>query len=254
MNRRTNSLRALWLIPLLLPPVLPACSRAPEAADAEQASATAVGEGDIPVTTTSEEARALFLEARTLNENLRGIDARPLLQQAVELDPTFASAYLLLANTAPVPKEFFSNLEKAVANAKTPSDVSGVPSPLRSQLARASAWSPNPNNPPLYVDLPTRDGVVRPEILAKWASNAVLTFADQYVGNLRRYRAIAIDVGDQDGLRVDTGKLHEWLDTYRIVHAFEIYPGTHTSKMGDRFQNHVLPFFSRSLCFDGKCQ
>jgi S-formylglutathione hydrolase FrmB len=146
------------------------------------------------------------------------------------------------------------DLEKAVANAKTPSDVSGVPSPLRSQLARASAWSPNPNNPPLYVDLPTRDGVVRPEILAKWASNAVLTFADQYVGNLRRYRAIAIDVGDQDGLRVDTGKLHEWLDTYRIVHAFEIYPGTHTSKMGDRFQNHVLPFFSRSLCFDGKCQ
>ena len=58
MNRRTNPLRTLWLIPLLLPPVLPACSRAPEAADAEQASATAVGEGEIPVTTTSEEARA----------------------------------------------------------------------------------------------------------------------------------------------------------------------------------------------------
>jgi enterochelin esterase-like enzyme len=146
------------------------------------------------------------------------------------------------------------DLEKAVANVKAPSDVSGIASPLRSQLARASAWSPNPNNPPLYLDLPTQDGAVRPEILAKWASNAVLTFADQYVGNLRQYRAIAIDVGDQDGLRADTGKLHAWLDAYRIEHGFEIYPGTHTSKMGDRFQNHVLPFFSRSLCFDRKCQ
>ena len=79
----------------------------------------------------------------------------------------------------------------------------------RAQLATAAAWSPNPKNPPLYLDLPTRDGAPRPEILAKWAANAPLAFIDQYVGSLRQYRAIAMDVGDQDGLRTDTGKLHD---------------------------------------------
>ena len=39
-----------------------------------------------------------------------------------------------------------------------------------------------------------------------------LAFVDQYIGALRQYRAIAMDVGDQDGLRVDAGKLHDVLD------------------------------------------
>jgi hypothetical protein len=55
---------------------------------------------------------------------------------------------------------------------------------------------------------------------------APLAFVDQYIGNLRQYRAIAIDVGDQDGLRVDTGKLHDVLDKYGIANSFEVYPGT----------------------------
>ena len=77
---------------------------------------------------------------------------------------------------------------------------------------------------------------------------------DQYIGNLRRYRAIAMDVGDQDGLRVDAGKLRDVLDKYGIANSFEVYPGTHTSKVADRFQNHVLPFFSQNLCFQKDCR
>src|SRR3989442_5815644 len=38
-------------------------------------------------------------------------------------------------------------------------------------LASAAAWSPNPTNPPLYLDLPIKDGRVRQEIVAKWAAN-----------------------------------------------------------------------------------
>jgi hypothetical protein len=49
-------------------------------------------------------------------------------------------------------------------------------------------------------------------------------------------------------------KLHESLERYAITHTFEIYPGTHTSKVADRFQNHVMPFFSRSLCADSECR
>jgi hypothetical protein len=71
---------------------------------------------------------------------------------------------------------------------------------------------------------------------------------DQYVGNLREYRAIALDVGNQDNLRTDTGKLHDALEKYSIHNSFEVYTGTHTSAVADRFQNHVMPFFSAHLC------
>ena len=120
--------------------------------------------------------------------------------------------------------------------------------------ATAAAWSPNPKNPPLYLDLPTKDGVPQPDVLAKWAANAPLAFVDQYVASLRRYRAIAIDVGDQDGTRVDAGKLHDALDRYGIAHGFEIYPGNHTNKVADRFQNHGMRFFSQKLCFQADCR
>ena len=70
--------------------------------------------------------------------------------------------------------------------------------------------------------------------------------------DLRRYRAIAIDVGDQHGLKVDSGKLHEVLEKYGVTNSFEIYSGTHTSKVADRFQNHVLKVFNSNLCFQAK--
>ena len=141
---------------------------------------------------------------------------------------------------------------KALEAVKTPEDSAKLPFFARAQLATAAAWSPNPKKPPLYLDLPTKDGVPQPNVLAKWAANAPLAFVDQYVGNLRQYRAIAIDVGDQDGLRVDTVKLHEVLDKYGIANSFEVYQGTHTSRVADRFQNHVMKFFSQNLCFQLK--
>jgi len=140
-----------------------------------------------------------------------------------------------------------TDLEKALAAVKTPADSANLPFFTRAQLATAAAWSPDPKNPPLYLDLPTKDGVPQPEILAKWAANAPLAFVDQYIGNLRQYHA---DAGDQDGLRFDAGKLHDILDNYGIANTFEIYHGTHTSAVADRFQNFVLPFFSKNLCFE----
>jgi enterochelin esterase-like enzyme len=145
-------------------------------------------------------------------------------------------------------------LEKTLEAVKTAEDSAKLPFFARTQLASAAAWSPDPKNPPLYLDLPVKDGVPQPGILAKWAANAPLAFVDQYIGNLKQYRAIAMDVGDQDGLRVDAGKLRDVLDNYGIANSFEIYPGTHTSAVADRFQNHVMPFFSKNLCFEANCQ
>lgn len=152
-------------------------------------------------------------------------------------------------------KEMAIANEKKVADAKSPADLAAQsPGFGAAQFATAAAWSPDPKNPPLYFDLPTKDGLPVPEIQAKYAANAPLVFVDQYIGNLKQYRAIAMDVGDQDGLRIDAGKLHTILDNYGIANSFEIYSGTHTSAVADRFQNHVLPFFSKNLCFDRGCQ
>lgn len=147
-----------------------------------------------------------------------------------------------------------SDLAKTLEAVKTPEESAKLPFFARATLASAAAWSPNPNNPPLYLDLPTKDGETQPSVLARWAANAPLAFLDQYISSLRQYRGIALDVGDQDGLRVDAVKLHEVLDKYGIANSFEQYQGTHTSKVADRFQNHVLKFFSDHLCFETRCR
>lgn len=54
----------------------------------------------------------------------------------------------------------------------------------RGPLAVAAAFSPNPNKPPLFLDLPYEQGEPRPDILAKWHANAPLAFIDQYVDGL----------------------------------------------------------------------
>jgi enterochelin esterase-like enzyme len=145
--------------------------------------------------------------------------------------------------------------EKKVAVAKSPADLAAQsPGFDAAQYATAAAWAPDPKNPPLYFDLPTKIGVPQPEIAAKFTANSPLAFVDQYIGNLKEYRAIAMDVGDQDGLRIDATKLHSILDNYGIANSFEIYSGTHTSAVADRFQKHVLPFFSKNLCFNEGCK
>jgi enterochelin esterase-like enzyme len=127
---------------------------------------------------------------------------------------------------------------------------SSLPFLLRGTLALASAWSPNPAKPPLFIDLPVdADGKERPEILAKWTANAPLAFLDQYVSSVRKYRAIALDVGDKDGLVADTRRMHEALLAQGIANTFEVYPGDHTSHLAFRMQDHVLPFFGRNLSF-----
>lgn len=56
---------------------------------------------DVPITSKSPEAVALFKEARDLRENHRVGAAREKLQKALELDPDFARAHALLAKSVP---------------------------------------------------------------------------------------------------------------------------------------------------------
>ncbi len=51
-------------------------------------------------------------------------------------------------------------------------------------------------------------------------------------------------------LHVGYVRHRELRTTYGIAHDFEIYQGTHTSHVAVRFQEHVMPFFSRTLSFE----
>jgi enterochelin esterase-like enzyme len=162
----------------------------------------------------------------------------------------FGALYIMspccLSVRPPPPEEVM----KALADVKVPAESAKLSFFARATLATAAAWSPNPQNPPLYLDLPVVNGQPQPDVLGKWAANSPLAFADQYIGDLKRYSGIAIDVGDQDGLRIDTAKLQETLQRYGISSTFEEYKGTHTSAVAVRFQNFVMPFFSKHLAFE----
>ncbi len=114
-------------------------------------------------------------------------------------------------------------------------------------FAVTAAWSPNPDNPPFYLDLPTRNGEVVPEIAARFAVNSPRAMLPSHVNALRKMTAIMLDVGEQDGLIGANRTLSETLTRYGIEHTFETYDGDHVNRIEQRFEERVLPFFSRHL-------
>src|SRR5690348_3234883 len=84
--------------------------------NAPDSSATAKpGARIVSLTTSSAEARDLYLKGRTLAEQLRFQDGRKLFEQAAAADPTFAMAHYQLAVTSATAKDFFAHLKEAVA-------------------------------------------------------------------------------------------------------------------------------------------
>jgi hypothetical protein len=119
-------------------------------------------------------------------------------------------------------------------------------------MALAAAWSPAPAKPPLYVDLPVEPAESGwrpvPGVQARWSANLILPMAPQYRGNLRRLRAIVLDVGRQEEFEhILTGShaFSRLLTEYGIAHTFEEYEGDHSNRIPQRLEEKVLPFFLR---------
>lgn len=132
----------------------------------------------------------------------------------------------------------------------TPDQIHSAPFGVRAQLAVAAAWSPDPNHPPLYIDLPFRDGKRQPLIAAKWAANSPGVLLDQYIPSVKQLKGIAMDVGDKDGLGPELKLFDQALNEYKIPHTYEIYDGDHLNHIADRIETKVIPFFSKNLEFE----
>jgi enterochelin esterase-like enzyme len=114
-------------------------------------------------------------------------------------------------------------------------------------FAASAAWAPNAGRPPFFLDLPTVNGEAQKDVLARYAANAPSVMVSQYAPQLKRYSAIVMDIGLQDGLIGGNKATHEALLRNGVEHVFETYEGDHMNKVAERFERNVLPFFSKQL-------
>lgn len=136
---------------------------------------------------------------------------------------------------------------------KTMEDFQKADFGTKAVLASAAAWSPNPANPPFYIDLPAKDGKLQTWVLDKWDANRPLNSLDQYVFNIRQLKAIAFDAGDKDvGIAASIRTLDNELNKYGVPHFFEVYQGDHINRVAERIETKMLKFFAENLSFEKK--
>jgi S-formylglutathione hydrolase len=115
------------------------------------------------------------------------------------------------------------------------------------------AFSPNPDKPGLFTDLPFTlvDGKVQPAepAFSKWQENMPLYLVEKYEGNLRKLRGFRFDSGCEDEFThiPPTAKAFSTALTARgIDHVFEEYNGDHRNRMWGRtgrLSTEILPYF-----------
>ena len=124
-----NTLKLLGDARLIL--LLLAASAVSACGQQEQATTESAGDGaaaemtrteKVPVTTSSEEARAFYDEGLALADNLHFVDAAAAFTKAVEADPGFAMAYLRLAQISQSAAAFFKAVGQAEDNAANSSE------------------------------------------------------------------------------------------------------------------------------------
>jgi S-formylglutathione hydrolase FrmB len=194
---------------------------------------------------------------RTIAERIsRGLAGHSMggygtLRIGMKRSDVFSSLYImsaccLTANPSPRP-EAMAAVEAIKTREQAEEAASGRGFGPSTTLASAAAWSPNPSNPPLYLDLPFKGGKPRPDIAAKWTANAPLTMIDQNVESLTKYYSIAVEIGTMDPLLASNRQLNDVMTRLRIPHSYEEYEGDHTNKVGERIERNVLVFFSKNL-------
>jgi hypothetical protein len=134
---------------------------------------------------------------------------------------------------------------------KSKEDAAKIPFGQKSPLARGAAWSADPKNPPLFLDLPVKGGKPQPAIAAKWMANSLLVMLESYAPNLKKMTAIMMNVGLQDNLLASNRDMDEALTKAGVTHTFETFEGDHNGQVGLNFATKVLPFFSEHLAFAG---
>lgn len=113
----SNVFRPLTVCVAML--IIAACGqedRAPAPADEAETSA------QVPITTSSTEARALYLQGRALLDDLHFVEANEVFIAAVDKDPEFAMGHFMVATTSQTAAEFFDAVAAADASKESASE------------------------------------------------------------------------------------------------------------------------------------
>jgi S-formylglutathione hydrolase FrmB len=99
------------------------------------------------------------------------------------------------------------------------------------------------------MDLPTKDGVAQPDVVARYTANSPVAMVSQYAPQMKSFKAVMMDIGTADRLIAGNIALHETLNRVGIAHEYVTYDGDHTNRIPERFEKQVLPFFAKQLSF-----
>ena len=127
-------------------------------------------------------------------------------------------------------------------------------------VAMGRAYSPNPNKPPFYADVPYEfeNGklTVNYDVLRMWKEKSVIGMVDDHVEDLKKLKAIKLDWGrNEENAHIPSTchKFSRMLEDLGIEHYAEEYIGTHVNKLwtnDGRALNDMLPFFDTYLKFE----
>lgn len=203
---------------------------------------------------------------RTLaHKDSRGITGHSMggygaLKIAMHHPDIFSCVYALSPGALTIVGEYGPNSTtyKELAGIKTQEELMKTYFP-KVIVAFAKSWSPNPDKPPFYCDIPFEykgeELVTHPEVLKKWYTNMPLHMIDDNLENIKKLTAIKMDWGRNAGDRFTTqcDMFSQRLENVGIKHFAEEYIGTHTSGLftkEGRVPNQMLPFFDFYLKFE----
>lgn len=182
------------------------------------------------------------------------------LKIAMHYPDRFSSVYALSPGALAIVREYGPNSDtyKELSTLKTMEEVNNTYFG-KVIIAFGRSWSPNPNNPPFYCDLPFEyqgeELIVHPEALAKWQANMPVHMIEGNLENLQKLKAIKLDWGRNAGERFTQmcNMFSQRLENAGITHFAEEYIGTHTSGIyteDGRIPQQMLPFFDNYLNFE----
>ena len=199
------------------------------------------------------------------NKNSRGISGHSMggygaIKIAMHHPEIFSSVYALSPGALAIAREYGpnSNTFKELSQVKTPEDLNKTYFG-KVMVAFGKSWSPNPDNPPFYCDMPFEyEGdnlIINQDVLKKWHANMPLYMIDDNLDNLLALKAIKFDWGRNAGERftIQCSMFSQVLENAGITHFAEEYIGTHTSGIysrDGRIPQQMLPFFDYYLEFE----
>jgi len=124
-------------------------------------------------------------------------------------------------------------------------------------LSLGALFTPNPNQPPLFVDWPfdVVDGAAQSTAAmeSQWEANRVLSMIGPYADQLAQLRPVHFDAGTEDGITIDGNRAFDAaLTEAGIPHVYEEYEGNHENRVSERLGRRVLPYFSEVLGSGGR--